>query len=45
MLTARRQPLEGGSDGSAHEMTHHTAPSGPKVARVGEEVVHDAHEA
>ena len=27
------------------EMTHHTAPRGPKLARVGEEVVHDAHEA
>ena len=27
------------------EMTHHTAPRGPKMARVGEEVVHDAHEA
>ena len=25
------------------EMTHHTAPWGPKMARVGEEVVHDAH--
>ena len=27
------------------EMTHHTAPRGPKMARVGEEVVHDAHDA
>ena len=27
------------------ELTHHTAPRGPKMARVGEEVVHDAHEA
>ena len=27
------------------EMTHHTSPRGPKMARVGEEVVHDAHEA
>ena len=27
------------------EMAHHTAPRGPKMARVGEEVVQDAHEA
>ena len=27
------------------EMAHHTAPWGPKMARVGEEVVQDAHEA
>ena len=27
------------------EMTHHTAPRGPKLARVGEEVVHNPHEA
>ena len=27
------------------EMTHHTAPRGPKMARVGEEVVHDVHDA
>ena len=27
------------------EMTHHTAPRGPMMARVGGEVVHDAHDA
>ena len=27
------------------EMAHHTAPRGPKMARVGEEVVQDVHEA
>ena len=27
------------------EMTHHTAPRGPKMARVGEEVVNAAYDA
>ena len=57
-LTPQRQPLEGGSDGSASwlrhermtvamtlaEKLHHTS-RGQKLARVGEEVVHDAHDA